>query len=129
MNKTVTIIGGSDGPTSVFIAGKVGSNIAFLIWMIIGLVIIGLGVHTVFSKKAIGFWANMKAPEVSDVRKYNHAAGKLLIIYGGIFVLLGIPLLMGQNSPFIILSVLGVFFETIIIMAVFILAIENKYKK
>ena len=35
-------------------------------------------------------------------------AGYLCIIYGIIFVILGIPLLEGQNTPYVLLSVIGV---------------------
>jgi hypothetical protein len=42
---------------------------------------------------------------------------------------LGLPLLAGQNSPWFILSVLGVVFATIITMAVYTIAIEEKYRK
>ena len=42
---------------------------------------------------------------------YNHAVGKLFVIYGAILIALGLPLLSGQNSPFILLSVLGVMIE------------------
>lgn len=47
---------------------------------------------------------------------------------GLVFILLGLPLLDGQNSPLILLSLLGVVFEVIIMMAVYILVITKKYK-
>jgi len=46
-----------------------------------------------------------------------------------ILIILGLPLLLGQNSPFILLSVLGVMIETIAIMVVYSLFIERKYKE
>ena len=55
--------------------------------------------------------------------------GKLFVIYGVIFIALGLPLVSGQNSPFILLSVLGVMVETIVIMAIYSLCIERKYKE
>lgn len=55
--------------------------------------------------------------------------GKLFVIYGVIFIALGLPLVSGQNSSFILLSVLGVMVETIVIMAIYSLCIERKYKE
>ena len=52
-----------------------------------------------------------------------------MLIYGVILIALGLPLLSGQNSPFILLSVLGIMIETIAIMAVYSLCIEGKYKE
>lgn len=101
---------------------------AFIIWAICGLIIIGIGICDLFSKKVVGFWANVKTTDVSDIKKYNCAVGKLIIIYGVIYIALGLPLLCGQNSAYILLSVLGVFIETIVAMIIYSLVITNKYK-
>ena len=105
--------------------------LSFTIWSIIGLLFIILGIYAFFSKKAqpMGFWANAKMFEVTDVRKYNAAMGKLFIGFGMIFIILGLPLLSGQNSALIILSVFGVMAEVIIMMAIYTIVIEKKYKK
>ncbi len=55
--------------------------------------------------------------------------GKLFIAYGVIFVLLGLPMPGGQNSPFIILSVLGVMVETIATMIIYTLSVAKKYRR
>lgn len=67
--------------------------------------------------------------KVKDVKGYNRASGLLFIIYGIIFVILGIPLLDGQNTPYVLLSVIGVMVETIVIMAVYSLVIVKKYEE
>ena len=105
--------------------------LAFTIWSIIGLLFIILGIYAFFSKKAqpMGFWANAKMFEVTDVRKYNAAMGKLFIGFGIIFIVLGLPLLSGQNSALILLSAFGVRAEVIVIMAIYTIVIEKKYKK
>ena len=103
--------------------------IGFVIWAIVGVIIISLGIKAYFSKKVVGFWANIKPLSVNDIAGYNRAVGKLFIIYGVILIVLGLPLLSGQNSPFILLSVVGVMIETIVIMALYSLCIERKYKK
>ena len=105
--------------------------LSFTIWSIIGLLFIILGIYAFFSKKAqpMGFWANAKMFEVTDVRKYNAAMGKLFIGFGMIFIILGLPLLSGQNSALIILSAFGVMAEVILMMAIYTIVIEKKYKK
>ena len=67
--------------------------------------------------------------KVKDVKGYNRASGLLFIIYGIIFVILGIPLLEGQNTPYGLLSVIGVMVETIVIMAAYSLVIVKKYEE
>lgn len=106
-----------------------GRLIGFIIWAIFGCFIIGIGIHAFFSKKPVGFWANIKTFPVHDIKGYNHATGKLFISYGIIFIVLGMPLLSEQNSPFILLSVLGVMIETIAIMAIYNVIITKKYKE
>ena len=105
-----------------------GSIIGFIIWVIVGFCIIGMGISSFFSKKTAGFWANIKTMPVNDVTRYNHAIGKLFILYGVIFIVLGMPLVSDQNTPYILLSVLGVVIETIAIMAIYSLFIEKKYR-
>lgn len=106
-----------------------GNMIGFVIWMVVGVIIICLGIRAYLSRKVVGFWANIKPISVNDIRDYNRAVGKLFVIYGVILIVMGLPLLSGQNSPFILLSVLGVMIETIVIMTVYSLCIERKYKK
>ena len=106
-----------------------GRMIGFIVWALCGCLMIGLGISAFFSKKVVGFWANIKTFSVNDIRGYNHATGKLFIIYGVIFIVLGMPLLSDQNTPYILLSVLGVMIETIAIMAIYSLSITKKYRE
>ena len=53
----------------------------------------------------------------------------MFIIYGIIFVILGISLLDGQNTPYVLLSVFGVMVESIVIMAAYSLVIVKKYEE
>ena len=108
------------------------TGIGFIIWALAGVAFIGLGIYCFFSKKsaAFGFWANAKMFEVENVRGYNRALGKLWCAYGIGFILLGIPLIhYEQNSPAILLPVIGVMAETILVMGIYILKIEKKYRK
>ena len=54
--------------------------IGFGIWCMAGLFFIALGVYALFSKKAVGFWANAEMFQVTDAKKYN-----ILIVPGSSF--------------------------------------------
>ena len=104
---------------------------AFMIWSLLGVIFVLYGIYAVCSKKEVpfGFWANAKTFPVRDVKSYNRAMGKMWVIFGTVFVLLGLPLLGGQNSPYIIISILGIMLEAIAAMAVYVTVIERKYRK
>lgn len=102
--------------------------IAFIIWALCGVMFIGFGVSALFAKKPMGFWANVKMFEVDDVKGYNRAVAKLWFVYGAVFIALGLPLLQ-QNSPYIMLSVIGMMLETVGVMIVYTLVIDKKYRK
>ncbi len=103
--------------------------LAFICWAVIGLVFTFLGLFCMKSKKAVGFWANAKTFSVKDVKAYNKAMGTLWMVYGIVFALLGLPLLAGESSGYIIISVLGAMFEAIIIMVIYVIKIEPKYRQ
>ncbi len=50
-----------------------GRIIGFIVWALFGCFMIGLGISAFFSKKAVGFWANIKIFSVNDIRGYNRA--------------------------------------------------------
>lgn len=106
---------------------------AFIIWLLVGMLFIIGGIYCINSKKevAFAFWANVKtAPiEVKNIKAYNKALGKLWCAYGFFFILLGIPLLGEQNSPLIIITSIGAILEVIIFIAVYTIKIEGKYRK
>lgn len=105
--------------------------LAFLIWALLGAVFIIYGIYAFCSGKetAFGFWANAKMFPVKDVKAYNRAVGKLWMVFGAVLILLGLPLLDGQNSPYVIISMLGIMLEAIAAMAVYVIVIERKYRK
>lgn len=102
--------------------------VGFAIWSLVGVLLIILGIRDLFSKKPVGFWANVETMKVNDVKGYNRSTGILFIVYGVVYILLGLPLLAEQNSPLILLSIIGVMFETIVVMAVYSICIVKKYK-
>lgn len=108
-----------------------GRIIGFIIWCIAGGLFVCMGIYARFFKRPMpmGFWANAEMFEVTDIKKYNCAVSRLFCIFGIVFIALGIPLLDGQNSAWIVLSIVGVMAESIAAMAVYSLMIEKKYKK
>ena len=54
-----------------------GAIIGFIIWAIFGCMIICIGISSLFSKKAVGFWANIKPINAKDIKGYNRATGML----------------------------------------------------
>ena len=106
-----------------------GTIFGFVLWMAGALLLVGIGVSAFFAKKEVGFFCNVEALPMNNVKAYNRAVGKLFVVYGIVFSLLGLPLLAEQGSGVIILSILGVVGETIAAMAVYILVIQSKYEK
>lgn len=103
--------------------------IGFIIWCIVGVLFIGIGIFAFIAQRPVGFWANAKIFEVTDVKKYNKACGIMWCVFGLVFIALGIPMLSGQNSAMILLSTIGVMAEVIVMMVIYILVIERKYRK
>lgn len=101
----------------------------FIIWALVGCLFIGIGVYDLAGRKQAGFWANAKMPDVTDVRGYNRAVGKLWCVSGIIFILLGLPLLDRENSSLIIISVFGSLAWAIALMVIYETVICKKYRK
>ena len=103
--------------------------IGFVIWSIVALLFLGIGIFSRKSKKPAGFWANTKAPEVNEVKKFNHAVSVIWFVFAILFELLGVPLLfVKQNSPVFLFLVVGAVFLIIGIMIAYT-SVENKYRK
>ena len=56
-----------------------GNMIGFVIWAMVGVIIISLGIRAYLSGKVADFWANIKSISVNDIMGYNHAVGKLYL--------------------------------------------------
>ena len=106
---------------------------AFIIWSIMGLLFSVMGIYDINSKKEkpFGFWANAEVGPIEDVKGYNRALGILWCVYGVLFMLIGLPLLIldEQNAALIMIPVVGVMFISIVAMAVYTVGIEAKYRK
>lgn len=102
----------------------------FVIWVICGLLFVGIGIYDYMSKKQVGFWANFDVPEVEDVIGFNKAVGRLFITYGVVFILIGIPLIPSifyKNMLLVFIPIIGTIFETIWLMVYFVMKIEKNY--
>ena len=91
-----------------------GRLIAFVIWVIIGVLFIAMGIYDFNSKKAkpFGFWANAEVAPIEDVKGYNRALGILWCVYG-----------------LIIIPILGAMLISIAAMVAYVVGIEPKYRK
>ena len=106
-------------------------TIAFIIWVLVSLVFIGIGIYDLRADQVVGFWSNGKRPEVAPekIKEYNRAVGMLWIGFAIAYILLGLPLLAGDNSPLIVITLLGSIVAIVVLMAVYVLVIEKKYCK
>ena len=103
--------------------------IAFIIWSVCAVIFLGLAIFDRKSEKPAGFFANVKPPQVNDVKKYNRAVSNIWIVGAVIFEILGIPFLfLKQNSPGFLFVVILVPFWAIGMMAVY-LKVSAKYTK
>lgn len=103
--------------------------IGFVIWCIASGIFLVIGISCFRASKPAGFWANIKMCEVTDTKKYNKAVGKLFCCFGVVFGILGLPMLAGQNSPLMLLSITGCIVLIITTMLVYELVIMKKYRK
>ena len=101
----------------------------FLCWCVLFSLFAVLGILCFFLRKPVGFWANAQTFPVTDVKGYNRACGLLWIGFSVLGILTGLPLRNPENTAFILLSVLGAFADTLVLMLIYILVIEKKYRK
>lgn len=106
----------------------------FIIWVLLGMFFIREGIYCIKSKKevAFGFWSTGKKPQIEEknIKAYNKALGKLWCAFGFFIILLGTPFLgEEQNSLLFIISTIGLILGVIMLMAIYTIKIEGKYKK
>ena len=106
-----------------------GLIIGFVIWCIASGIFLVIGISCFFASGPAGFWANVKMCEVTDTKKYNRAVGKLFICFSIILEIFGLPLLAGQNSPLVFISIAGCMVLIVTTMLVYELVIMKKYRK
>lgn len=106
-----------------------GRIIGFVIWALCSLLFVVIGIIAWNKKEPMGFWAQAEPPKVKNVKAYNRAVAKIWFFFAVGMLLLGLPLIIGgQNSPLIVLSILGSMFLAIAICVIYIF-VEKKYKE
>lgn len=100
----------------------------FILWTIISIVFVYIGITTRRSSIPVNLFTFSDVPKVNDVKGYNRAVSNLWLVFTVLFEMIGISLLfIKQNSPFVVLIVLGVVF-LVIGMKVAYIKIESKYR-
>lgn len=105
-----------------------GGIIGFIIWISVSLVFVIIGFSAWRSRTPVGFFTFAKPPEVTDVKRYNHAVAVIWYVFAGCMCLLGLPLLAGQNSPYVVISIIGTMWLCIGI-AIAYCRVEKRYRK
>ncbi len=105
-----------------------GLWIGFGIWSTVSLLFVVLGVNALRSREPVGFYANIRPPKVRDAKAYNQAVSKLFFASAALMEALGLPLLLGEGHPAVlIVSILGPMFVSIG-MVVAYMRIEGRHK-
>lgn len=103
--------------------------LAFVIWSALAVIFGIIGIMARKSQKPVGFWANSKAPDITDIVRYNRAVSVLWFVFAVLYEVVGIPLLFcEQNSLLVLISVFGAVALAPGLMIGYI-QIEIKYKK
>lgn len=107
----------------------------FIICTLLGMFFIGEGIYCIKSKKEVVFgFSNGKKPKIEDkyIKAYNKALGKLWCTFGFFLILLGLGVTFlreERNSPLSILSTIRLILGVIMLIAIYIIKIEGKYRK
>ena len=100
----------------------------FFIWTLITLIFVYIGITIRKSNIPVNLFTFGDAPKVNDIKRYNKAVSNLWLVFTILFEMIGISLLfIKQNSPLVILIVLGVVFLVIGMMVTYT-KIESKYR-
>ena len=102
--------------------------VGFIVWTLITLVFVYIGITIRNSNIPVNLFTFGDIPKVNDIKGYNKAVSNLWLVFTILFELIGVSLLfIKQNSPLVILIVLGVVLLVIGMMVIYT-KIESKYK-
>ena len=100
----------------------------FILWTLITLIFVYIGITIRKSNIPVNLFTFGDVPKVNDIKGYNKAVSNLWLVFAILFEVVGVSLLfIKQNSPLVILIVLGVVFLVIGMMVTYT-KIESKYK-
>lgn len=95
------------------------------------LIMIGIGVAQLRSRKPVGFYTGEKAPEekdLSDVSAWNKKHGMMWIVYGGIIVLVYVAGLLIGESPLLWIPIVVGLLGPIPVMILYHHHLSKEYK-
>ena len=98
--------------------------------IIIGFAMICVSIYYYFAKKPVTIYNNSNPPgvdQITNVRSYNHATARLMLVYGAIFIFEG--LVITNKLMCFFLVVLTVMPGIVVVMAIFESFILKKYLK
>ncbi len=102
--------------------------VGFIVWTLITLVFVYIGITIRNSNILVNLFTFGDIPKVNDIKGYNKAVSNLWLVFTVLFEVVGVSLLfVKQNSPLVILIVLGVVLLVIGMMVTYT-KIESKYK-
>lgn len=96
-------------------------------WLMASVIFFCLGGYAWTAKSPVKFWNIAQHIKVCDIKKYNQAVGKLWFMSAVVFDAIGLPLLKGQNSAWIVVTILGTMAWAIAVMVIYT-GIEKKYR-
>lgn len=99
----------------------------YLCWLAGDAVTLIFGIYAWLAKEPVRFWTVGQKIQVNSIKKYNHAVAKLWFLLTIGLAAFGLPLISGQNSAWIVVSILGTVFLSIIVMVIYT-RIEKKYR-
>ena len=102
--------------------------VGFIVWTLITLVFVYIGITIRNSNIPVNLFTFGDIPKVNDIKGYNKAVSNLWLVFTVLFEVVGVSLMfVKQNSPFVILIVLGVVLLVVGMMVIYT-KIESKYK-
>lgn len=118
-------------PLNYLWKGSCRMALSIVVWCS-ALFIVITGLCDYHSKKPVGIYTNVKAPElekITDLKAYNRAVGKLGFVYGGAFIIIGLISIFVNVITALIIILINAFLGVIIMIMVYEMIIDKKYVK
>lgn len=110
--------------------------IYFVIMCFVALIMIGIGVSQIKSRKAVGFYTGVKPPEereLRDVKAWNRKHGIMWILYGGAIIGCGLAHMtagiLGFRDAFLVMADCVIVIGGVFVMMGYHLRLERMYRR
>ena len=113
-----------------FLTGGIFMSVERGVAIAIGFMMICVSIYYYFSKKPVTIYNNSNPPridQITNIRSYNHATSRLMLIYGMVFIFEGL-MIHGKLICFF-LVILTVMPGIVIVIAIYESVILKKYLK